>query len=102
MKTTIERELKFEADDIQIDRLGGEPLEPHTFASSYHDTADRRLLRAGITLRRRVENGLSNWQLKLPSGESRLELEEPGRSGGAATRRSRDCSRESSAAPSWS
>ena len=41
MKTTIERELKFEADDIQIDRLGGEPLEPHTFASSYHDTADR-------------------------------------------------------------
>ena len=78
MKTTIERELKFEADDIQIDRLGGEPLEPHTFASSYHDTADRRLSRAGITLRRRVENGMSNWQLKLPSGESRLELEEPG------------------------
>jgi CHAD domain-containing protein len=35
-------------------------------------------LRAGITLRRRVENGMSNWQLKLPSGESRLELEEPG------------------------
>ena len=78
MKTTIERELKFEADDIQIDRLGGEPLEPHTFASSYHDTADRRLLRAGITLRRRVENGKSDWQLKLPRGESRLELEEPG------------------------
>ena len=78
MKTTLERELKFEADDIQVDRLGGEPLELRTFASSYYDTEDRRLLRAGITLRRRVENGLSNWQLKLPSGESRLELEEPG------------------------
>ena len=78
MKTTIEQELKFEGDDIQIDRLGGEPIEPHVFASSYHDTADRRLLRAGITLRRRVENGVSNWQLKLPSGETRLELEEPG------------------------
>ena len=78
MKTTVERELKFEGDDIQIDQLGGEPIEPHLFASSYHDTADRRLLRAGITLRRRVENGVSKWQLKLPSGESRLELEEPG------------------------
>ena len=78
MKTTIERELKFEGDDIQIDRLGGEPIEPHVFASSYHDTADRRLLRAGITLRRRVENGVSKWQLKLPSSETRLELEEPG------------------------
>ncbi len=78
MKTTIERELKFEGDDIQIERLGGDPIEAHVFASSYHDTADRRLLRAGITLRRRVENGVSRWQLKLPSGESRLELEEPG------------------------
>ncbi len=78
MKTTIERELKFEGDDIQLEELGGEPLEPHVFASSYHDTPDRRLLRAGITLRRRVENGVSKWQLKLPSGESRLELEEPG------------------------
>ena len=47
MKTTIEQELKFEGDDIEIDRLGGDPIEPHIFASSYHDTADRRLLRAG-------------------------------------------------------
>ena len=78
MKTTIERELKFEGDDIQLEELGGEPIEPHVFASSYHDTPDRRLLRAGITLRRRVENGVSKWQLKLPSEESRLELEEPG------------------------
>ena len=78
MKATIERELKFEGDDIQIELLGGDPIEPHMFASSYHDTADRRLLRAGITLRRRIENGVSKWQLKLPSGETRLELEEPG------------------------
>jgi CHAD domain-containing protein len=78
MKTTVEQELKFEGDDIPIERLGREPIEPHVFASSYHDTADRRLLRAGITLRRRVENGVGRWQLKLPSDASRLELEEPG------------------------
>ncbi len=78
MKTTIEQELKFEGYDIPIEELGGEPIGPHTFASSYHDTPDRRLMRAEITLRRRVENGVSKWQLKLPSDEGRLELEEPG------------------------
>ena len=77
MKTTIERELKFEGDDIQIDRLGGEPIEPHVFASSYHDTADRRLLRAGITLRRRVENGVE--QVAAEAAERR----EPPRARGA-------------------
>jgi CHAD domain-containing protein len=41
----------------------------------YHDTRDRRLLRIGITLRRRLENGDDVWQLKLPSGDGRRELE---------------------------
>jgi CHAD domain-containing protein len=44
----------------------------------YHDTADRSLARAGITLRRRTERGRSLWQLKLPAEDARLELEEPG------------------------
>src|SRR5579871_5216600 len=77
MSMTVERELKF-AGDVELDRLGGEQIEPHVFVSGYHDAADLRLLRAGITLRRRVENGVSRWQLKLPNGESRLELEEAG------------------------
>jgi CHAD domain-containing protein len=79
MKMSVERELKFEGNGVvEIERLGGEPLEPHTFSSTYYDTSDRRLLRAGITLRRRIENGLGVWQLKLPAAESRLELEDVG------------------------
>src|SRR5580765_1988913 len=67
MKAATERELKFEGVGVmEIERLGGEPLEAHTFSSTYYDTYDRRLLRAGITLRRRLENGLGVWQLKLP------------------------------------
>jgi len=66
MKTGIERELKLEAEDgVDLDRLGGDPLESHVFSSVYHDTDDLRLLRAGLTLRRRMENGASTWQLKI-------------------------------------
>src|SRR5690349_4469101 len=79
MKATMERELKFDGnDEVDLDRLGGEPLEPHTFSSTYYDTRDRRLLRARITLRRRVENGLGVWQLKLPHEGARLEVEDVG------------------------
>ena len=34
--------------------------------------------RRGVTLRHRVENGKGLWQLKLPAGPARLELERPG------------------------
>ena len=79
MNVSVERELKFEGNGVvEIERLGGEPLEAHTFSSTYYDTSDRRLLRAGITLRRRVENGLGVWQLKLPAARSRVELEDVG------------------------
>src|SRR5262249_30318673 len=46
--------------------------------STYHDTADGRLARVGITLRRRVEDGKSTWQLKLPRSGYRLEVGLPG------------------------
>jgi CHAD domain-containing protein len=76
---SVERELKFEGNGVvEIERLGGVPLETRTFSSTYYDTPDRRLLRAGITLRRRVEHGLGVWQLSLPAANSRLELEDPG------------------------
>ena len=79
MQTTLEHERKLEAPEgFELPDLGGEPLEPRVFTSIYHDTADRSLARAGITLRRRTERGKSVWQLKLPVNGARLELEEPG------------------------
>ena len=79
MKRILERELKFDADPgFAIPELGGRPIEPRVFTSTYHDTADGRLFASGITLRRRVENRVGVWQLKLPSEGGRFELEEPG------------------------
>jgi CHAD domain-containing protein len=76
----MEHERKLEAPSgFELPDLGGEPLEPRVFTSVYHDTAERSLARAGITLRRRTERGKSVWQLKLPvDGGARLELEEAG------------------------
>jgi CHAD domain-containing protein len=79
-----EYERKLDAPEgFELPDLGGEPLEPRVFTSIYHDTADRSLARAGITLRRRTERGRSLWQLKLPAGNARLELEEMGGPAGA-------------------
>ena len=80
MGTFVERELKLElAEGFTFPDLPGEPLESRLFTSTYHDTPDRSLAGAGITLRRRVENGLSRWQLKLPrGGNARAEVEAPG------------------------
>lgn len=77
METTVERELKLEPPDgFELPPLEGESLESRLFTSTYYDTAPRSLARAGITLRRRVENGLSRWQLKLPQdGHARAEIE---------------------------
>jgi CHAD domain-containing protein len=79
MKTTLELELKLDVDPgFVLPDLGGEALPLRTFTSTYYDTEDRRLLRSGITLRRRVEARAGRWQLKLPSDEGRYELELPG------------------------
>lgn len=79
MESTLEYERKLEAEPgWELPDLGGEPLEPRVFTSIYHDTPDGSLAHAGITLRRRTERGKSVWQLKLPAGDARLELEEPG------------------------
>lgn len=76
MKETLERELKLRAgEDFQLPDLGGEPLEQRVFVSTYHDTEDFRLARSGVTLRHRVENGRGLWQLKVPRGAARLEIE---------------------------
>ncbi len=65
-------------DDFALPELGGKPLALRTFTSTYFDTAGRRLLHAGITLRRRVENRAGVWQLELPSHDGPFGLEERG------------------------
>jgi CHAD domain-containing protein len=84
VEAVAEYERKLDAPEgFELPDLGGDPLEPRVFTSIYHDTADRSLAHAGITLRRRTERGRSLWQLKLPAGDARLELEEVGGPGGA-------------------
>lgn len=53
-------------------------MNSRIFTSTYHDTPDRRFARAGIALRRRVENGLSLWEVELPAGSGETALSEPG------------------------
>jgi CHAD domain-containing protein len=76
--TRQERERKLLGGAELLELLEGERLETRVFTSTYFDTADRRLLRRGSTLRRRVENGLSTWQLTLPQQSGRLEVEAVG------------------------
>src|SRR5262245_55793432 len=79
MDIAVEHERKLDAPGgFELPSLGGTPLESRVFTSVYHDTQDGSLARAGITLRRRTENGRSVWQLKLPTADARLELEQPG------------------------
>jgi CHAD domain-containing protein len=76
VKRTLEREVKLHADPaFELPELGGERLDPRTFVSTYYDTPTHRLAPHGVTLRHRVENGKGCWQLKLPRGAARLELE---------------------------
>ncbi len=80
MRETLERELKLDVEpSFALPQLDGEPLRERVFTSTYHDTPPLSLARAGLTLRCRVEDGGSLWQLKLPRpGGARAELEVPG------------------------
>ena len=80
MKTTVEREVKLEAGPgFVLPELGGEARPSRVFMSTYHDTDDLALARNGVTLRYRAEEGAGVWQLKLPRGAARAELEQDGR-----------------------
>jgi len=48
------------------------------FTSTYHDTPDGRFSRTGVALRRRVENGLSIWEVELPEAPGEVAFSEPG------------------------
>jgi CHAD domain-containing protein len=84
--TMRETERKYEAiDDWQLtDPAGllglatGKGPDEQDLTAVYFDTADLRLLRAGITLRRREGGPDAGWHLKLPAGkDSRHELRLP-------------------------
>ena len=79
MRETVERELKLEpGEGFVLPELGGESQPTRVFVSTYHDTPDLALARHGLTLRHRVEDGTGLWQLKLPRGLARAELEQAG------------------------
>lgn len=84
--TVRETERKYEATDAvkRLDPAGwlkldtGSATERHKLTAVYFDTADLRLMRAGITLRHRAGGTDPGWHLKLPAGgESRDELRVP-------------------------
>jgi CHAD domain-containing protein len=76
VKETLEREVKLSVgSDFTLPALQTEATPRHLRAV-YYDTEDQRLARHGVTLRRRLEDGRDLWQLKLPSDDDRLELEE--------------------------
>ena len=58
MKETLEREIKLSPEEgFVLPELGGRRMPTRVFISTYHDTADLRLARHGITFRHRVEDG---------------------------------------------
>lgn len=79
MRPTSEHERKLDAPTgFRLPPLGGRPLARRIFTSVYYDVPGGSLAVAGITLRRRTEKGRGVWQLKLPSDDSRLEIEAEG------------------------
>ncbi|HEU5243418.1 MAG TPA: CYTH and CHAD domain-containing protein [Gaiellaceae bacterium] len=79
MRATSEHERKLDAPTgFRLPPLGGRPLARRIFTSVYYDVPGASLAIAGITLRRRTEQGRGVWQLKLPAEDSRLEIEAEG------------------------
>ena len=75
MRAALEREVKLSVgSDFTLPALPVDPV-PRELRATYFDTSDRRLARRGVTLRRRVEDGRDAWQLKLPAGDARIEIE---------------------------
>src|SRR5215813_8662992 len=90
MKATHEREIKLGVGPrFRLPDLPGERLAPVAQTNVYFDTADHRLALAGVTLRRRIVAGRGRWQLKLPRGDARLELELPDGAGHGSRRHKR-------------
>ena len=79
VRQTLERELKLTpADGFRLSDLDGVELPSRDFVSTYYDTPELQLARNDITLRYRSEDGTGLWQLKVPRGAARIELEVAG------------------------
>jgi CHAD domain-containing protein len=79
MEATSEHEQKLDAPaGFGLPPLDSRSLEPRDLTSVYYDVPGDSLAAAGITLRRRIENGHGVWQLKLPSDDSHIHLEVEG------------------------
>jgi CHAD domain-containing protein len=78
VRQSVETEVKLTAGGGFVMPALGVPLPPRILVSTYHDTPDLRLAQHGITLRHRIAAGAGSWQLKIPHGASRLELEAVG------------------------
>ena len=85
MDDQIELELKYEVPEgwVLPDASGVAPagasvqVETVHLHSAYYDTADRDLLRHGVTLRRRTGDDDTGWHLKVPRGDARTEIRLP-------------------------
>ncbi|WP_037254493.1 CYTH and CHAD domain-containing protein [Kibdelosporangium aridum] len=71
MRTQREVERKYEASpDAELPELPGAVDPRHeTLDAVYYDTEDLRLIRGGLTLRRREGGADEGWHLKVPVGE---------------------------------
>jgi len=76
VSSKLEHEVKLAVDsDFRLPPLSGVPLPRRLLVSTYYDTASHDLAHARITLRYRVERGKEAWQLKIPLGSDRQEIE---------------------------
>ncbi|MGY2083546.1 CYTH domain-containing protein [Blastococcus sp. SYSU DS0539] len=81
----LEVERKFDVDaafvlpalDVVPGVAAADAPRTHELEAVYHDTADLRLVRGRVTLRRRTGGPDEGWHLKLPAGAARRELHLP-------------------------
>lgn len=78
VRQSVETEVKLTAAEGFVMPAVGVPMPARILVSTYHDTPDLRLAQHGITFRHRLSGGAGAWQLKIPHGASRLELEVAG------------------------
>ncbi|MUL78107.1 CYTH and CHAD domain-containing protein [Mycolicibacterium sp. CBMA 226] len=81
MYEVLEREGKWDVDaEFQLPDLHGIIADADVvhdtvdLTSDYYDTADRDLLAHRVQLRRRTGDDDTGWQLKVPTGDGRIEL----------------------------
>ncbi|NGZ09424.1 MAG: CYTH and CHAD domain-containing protein [Nitrospira sp. LK70] len=76
ISSQTEHELKLAvAPGFRMPRLPGTPLPRRQLISTYYDTAAYDLAHTSITLRHRIEQGKKSWQLQIPLGDDRQEID---------------------------